>query len=101
MGANEYAASGSGATDGHRYRSLAGCEASGPLFRLNLNNNYDNYNVGAAARVPAGNPVFFPVGSESSTGDGLDPTSEHSSNFLENFFNFKILGIVDSASIFR
>jgi hypothetical protein len=79
---------------------LAGCEASGPVFRLNLNNNYDNYNVGAAARVPAGNPVFFPVGSKSSTGDGLDPTTDHFPDFLHNLLNFKILSIVDSASIF-
>lgn len=57
--ADEYAVSSSGEEDGHRHRSLAGCEASGSPFRLNLNNNY---NVGVSAGMPAGNSEFSLLG---------------------------------------
>jgi len=42
---------------------------------------------------------FSPLGCKGSVGNGLNPATNHPSNFLDNFLNFKVLFVVDRSSI--
>ncbi len=67
---------------------------------VNVNNNYDydNENIGVAALRKF---FYFPRWDlKISMGDGLYPTADHSSNFLDCRLNHKILRIIDGSSIF-